>query len=414
MNAETKMGLTRYRPWRAPVARGRAGAAVLGLVVVAAVAVMLFSGLRARWDARAELDRDAREANVPTVAVIKPKAGAEATELLLPGAVQALREAPVYARTAGYLKSWNVEIGSRVKAGQVLAVIDTPEVDQQLQQARADLAAAEAAWRLAQTTAARYNALLASEAVSRQEVDERRSDVDVRKAALDAARSNVARLMRLQSFEQVRAPFDGVVTARNTDVGTLIDPGAGTGTGRELFHVAASERMRIFVNVPQVYAREVVPGVPVELTLNEYPGRRFKAAVVRTSGAFDAAAHTLLAEIDVDNGTGELLPGSYVEAHLKLKRAQRGFVVPINTLLFRAEGTQVAVVRGDQAVLVKVVVGEDFGTELSLVSGLKGDEQVIVNPADSLASGARVRVVRDKPAAPAAEPGKAAAAKSGA
>ncbi len=378
---------------------GRINALLAGAIFVAVIAVAVVAGLKPRLDARAELRKDAEDLNIPTVSVIVPKASAAAQELVLPGTIQPFLETPVYARTSGYLKAWHADIGTRVKLGEVLAEIDTPEVDAQLLQARADLATAEATHRLARITADRYAALLPSEAVSRQEADEKHGDVEVRKANLDAARFNVVRLAKLQSFKQVRAPFAGVVTGRNTDVGALIDAGAAGGSGKELFHLASTGRVRVFVNVPQSYSREAVPGVEAELGLAEFPGRRFKGLLARTSKSIDAASHTLLTELEVDNPDGELLPGAYAEVHLKIKASHRGLVVPVNTLLFRAEGTQVAVLRGEQAFLVPVVIATDYGTEVALSSGLKGDEQVILNPADSLLSGARVRLVKTPPPA---------------
>lgn len=368
-------------------------------IIVAIFASALVWGILPRLEATAALKKETQALNIPTVSVIQPKPGDAVQELVLPGNVQAFMDTPIYARTNGYLKRWYADIGAHVRAGQLLAEIDTPEVDDQLQQARADLASAKANYDLAQTTADRWLGLLKSNSVSKQETDEKLGDMQAKKAALDAAKFNVARLEKLQAFKQIYAPFGGVVTVRNTDVGALIDAGSG-GPAKELFHIAATDRMRVYVNVPQIYSRDAAPGVTAELTLQEFPDKRFKGTLVRNSRSIDAASRTLLTEIDVDNPTGELLPGAYAQVHLKLKSTNRALIVPVNTLLFRPEGVEVAVVQQDQRVgLIKVVLGRDFGTEIEVISGLNGGESVILNPADSLAAGTQVRVV--KPSTPA-------------
>ncbi|HTT41169.1 MAG TPA: efflux RND transporter periplasmic adaptor subunit [Burkholderiales bacterium] len=369
-------------------------------ILVAVFGAALVWGILPRLEATAALRKETRELNIPTVSVIQPKEGEAAQELVLPGNVQAFIDTPIYARTNGYLKRWYADIGTHVKAGQLLAEIDTPEIDDQLQQARADLAIAKANYDLAQTTAERWQGLLKSNSVSRQETDEKLGDMQAKKAALEAAKFNVARLEKLQAFKQIYAPYAGVVTARNTDVGALID--AGAAPAKELFHIASTDRMRVYVNVPQIYSQDARPGVPAELTLAEFPDRRFKGTLVRTSRAIDAASRTLLTEINVDNPTGELLPGAYAQVHFKLKLANRALVVPVNALLFRPEGVMVAVVQQDQRVgLVKVVLGRDFGTEIEVVSGLSGGESIVLNPADSLTAGTQVRVVKSSTASKA-------------
>ena len=368
-------------------------------IIVAIFASALVWGILPRLEATAALKKETQALNIPTVSVIQPKPGDAVQELVLPGNVQAFMDTPIYARTNGYLKRWYADIGAHVRAGQLLAEIDTPEVDDQLQQARADLASAKANYDLAQTTADRWLGLRKSNSVSKQETDEKLGDMQAKKAALDAAKFNVARLEKLQAFKQIYAPFGGVVTVRNTDVGALIDAGSG-GPAKELFHIAATDRMRVYVNVPQIYSRDAAPGVTAELTLQEFPDKRFNGTLVRNSRSIDAASRTLLTEIDVDNPTGELLPGAYAQVHLKLKSTNRALIVPVNTLLFRPEGVEVAVVQQDQRVgLIKVVLGRDFGTEIEVISGLNGGESVILNPADSLAAGTQVRVV--KPSTPA-------------
>src|SRR5215831_17448803 len=282
---------------------------LIGLVVVLCAGVLVF-GIMPRLEARDALKKESQSINVPVVSVTKPKTRDGSQELVLPGNIQAFIETPIYARTTGYLKRWHADIGTRVKAGQLLAEIDTPEIDDQLQQARADFATATANYQLAEKTAARWQQLLTTDSVAKQEADEKISDAQAKKAVLDGARFNVARLEKMQSFKRIYAAFAGVVTARNTDVGALIDAGS-SGTGKELFHVAAIDKLRVYVSVPQAYSRDTVPGTPAELTLGEFPDRRFPGKVVRTSNAIDAATRTMLTEVDLDNPQGELMPGAY-------------------------------------------------------------------------------------------------------
>jgi len=362
-------------------------------------------GIMPRLEARDALKKESQNLNVPTVSVTKPKPRDGAQELVLPGNIQPFIEAPIYARTTGYLKRWHVDIGARVKAGQLLAEIDTPEIDDQLQQARADFATAQANYQLAEKTAVRWRDLLQTDSVAKQETDEKLSDAQAKKAVLDGARFNVSRLEKLQAFKRIYAPFAGVITSRNTDVGALIDAGSG-GTGRELFHVASIDKLRVYVNVPQAYSRETVPGTPAELTLGEFPDRRFPGKVVRTSNAIDATTRTMLTEVDLDNPKGELMPGAYAQVHIKALSSRPALVLPINTLLFRPDGTQVALVQNDKVTLSKIVLGRDFGTEVEVVSGLDANALVIVNPSDSLTAGTPVRVITEAPKAekPAAPP----------
>jgi RND family efflux transporter MFP subunit len=363
------------------------------------VAGIVYRGISTRVRATSALRVQTQEMAVPTVSVVQPKRSASGEEIVLPGNIRPFIDAPIYARTNGYLKRWYVDIGARVKAGQLLAEIDTPEVDQQLQQARADLATAQANYQLAKTTAARYQYLLESDSVAKQDVDNAVANYEAKKAMVQSAEDNVKRLADLQSFEKIYAPFDGVITARNTDIGALIDSGSA-GPARELFHIAALRTLRVYVNVPQIYSRSAVPGVQADLTLEEFPGRRFQGRVARTAKAIDQASRTLLTEIDVDNASGELLPGAYAEVHFKVAPGTSTFTLPVNTLLFRSEGLRVGVVRDGKAVLVPVVLGRDFGTDVEVVSGLDGSESVISNPPDSLVSGGEVRV-----APPAAQGG---------
>ncbi len=373
-----------------PQARSRIGPLVGGLVLMVAAAGVAFWGLQTRARALDVATRETREMAVPTVSLVAPERGAPAQEIVLPGTIQPFTDAPIFARTTGYLKRRTVDIGAHVRAGQLLAEIDTPEIDQQLQQARADLATAEANLQLARTTAARYRDLIRSDSVSQQDLDNANGNEAARRAAGESARANMKRLEQLQAFRRIEAPFDGVITARNTEVGALIDSG---GTARELFHIAAMKRLRVFVSVPELYSRVARPGLSADLALNEFPGRRFTATLVRTANAIDLPSRTLLTEFDVDNRRGELLPGSYAEVHLKLPSAGDAYRLPISALMFRAEGLRVAVLKDPAHVaLVPVTLGRDFGSSVEVIAGLTGGEQVIDNPPDSLETGQQVRV----------------------
>ena len=358
-------------------------AGALGLGIVA--------GIRARSAADTTLRQTTTDAAISLVRVVAPKPGAAAQEILLPGTTQAFTDAPIFARTSGYVKGWYFDIGAHVKRGQLLAEIESPEVDQQLQQARADLETARANLRQAQITADRWLALLQTDSVSKQETDQAVSALNATKATVDSNAANVRRLKQLQGFERVSAPFDGVVTVRNVDIGVLINAGANT-PGRELFHLAAVHTLRVFVAVPEVYSRAARPGSSATLTLEEFPGRSFHGTLVRNASAIDLASRTLLVEVDVDNSGGELLPGAYAFVHLKLPDEIASVTLPANTLLFRAEGLQVAVVRDGQAQLVPVTIGRDYGETVEILSGLRPTDQVIVAPSDSLTSGTPVRI----------------------
>lgn len=362
-------------------------------VLAAAVGYFIYAGLHNRVAADAALAVETERTAVQTVSVVTPKSGARLQEIVLPGNVQAYSDTPIYARTNGYLKAWYFDIGSHVKQGQLLAEIETPEVGKELEQARAQLATAQASLDLAKSTADRWQGLLQSNSVSRQETDEKIATMHVQKTTFDAAQSNVRRLEDLQSFQKIYAPFDGVITARNTDVGALITAGTG-GTARELFHLSAIQRLRVFVNVPQVYASACRPGSMAAITLQEMPGRTFGAKLVRTSNAIDAAGRTLLTEFEMDNASGSVLPGAYVSVRLKLSEATRAVTVPATSLLFRGEGLRIALVRNGKAELVPIQIGRDFGTEVEVVSGLPLDALVVADPADSLTSGVKVRVTR--------------------
>ncbi len=317
--------------------------------------------------------------------------GQPSQEVVLPGNIYAYQDSPLYARTSGYLKKWYFDIGGHVKEGQLLAIIESPEIDQQLMQAKADLATAEANAGNAQIQSKRYQDLLKSNAVSKQDTDTFTTQAASTSTAVKSAFANVQRLEQLVGFEKVYAPFDGTITARDVDTGTLIDAGAN----KELFHIAAERVLRVYVNVPQIYAHDCVPGLPADLTFDEYPGRRFQGKVVRTSKAIDPVSRTLLVEVDVDNSKGELLPGAYTQVHFKIDNAKPSLIVPVSTLMFRTEGLRISVVQhGDTARLVPITIGRDDGRVVEVVSGLEPQSEVIQNPPDSLIDGEKVHIVK--------------------
>lgn len=365
------------------------------LLVVVIAALLVVFGILPRIQARTSLRQETLHLSVPTVAIVRAKRSAPVQEIVLPANVQAFSDAPIYARTNGYLKRWYVDIGTRVKAGQLLAEIDTPEVNQQLRQARADLGTSQANLSLSKITADRYAGLLKTDSVSKQESDNAAGDYEAKQAALQSAQANVKRLEELQSFQKIYAPFAGVITARNTDVGALINSGSTGGNGNELFHIAQPDKLRVYVSVPQIYSQAAKPGLTATLTLAEFPGRPFEGKLVRTANAIDPASRTLLVEIAVNNPTGQLFTGSYAEVHLKLPTPASSLILPVNTLLFRAEGLRVAIVSPDQHVELKqITLGHDFGSEVEVVAGLNGNENVIINPPDSVAEGQSVRIAQ--------------------
>jgi RND family efflux transporter MFP subunit len=374
---------------------------VAGVLVVA---VGLFAWtLVSRGMARGALAQRTAALAMPTVATTKPQHGPADEELVLPGTVQAYYEAPIYARTSGYLKMWYTDIGARVGRGQILAEIDTPEVDQELRQAQADLATARANYELAQSTNQRWKGLLSTDSVSKQDADQKASDEAAKKAALASGEANVARLRDLESFKRVVAPFDGVVTARNTDIGALIN--AGQNSGAALFRMADTRRLRIYVQVPQPYATAAVPGVVAQLGFSEHPGKTYPTQVVRTAQALDPVARTLQVELQVDNSKGELFPGSYSEVHFKLPGSADSLRLPTNALLFRAAGLQVAVIGpGHEVHLKKITTGRDFGRSVEVVAGLDPNDQVVLNPPDSIAEGVVVRIAGEPEAEVASTP----------
>jgi RND family efflux transporter MFP subunit len=371
--------------------------ALVALIVAVALGIW---GEVSRVLARAALGKETAESAIPTVVTVTAERSALGEDLVLPGAVQAIIEAPIYARTSGYLKSWQTDIGTPVTKGQLLAEIDAPEVDQQLSQAQADLATARANESLSNTTNRRWQGLLSTESVSKQDADEKSGDAAAKKAAADSAAANVARLRDLESFKRVVAPFSGVITARNTDIGALINAGQSTGT--ELFRIADTRRLRIYVGVPESFAAVTRPGLEAELRFAEHPNRSFAAKTVRTSNSLDPILRTLQVELELDNAKGEIFPGAYAEVHFKIPASAETLRLPANTVLFRAAGLQVATLDSDHRVKLKSIVqGRDFGNTIEVLSGLEPNDMVVLNPPDSITSGAQVRI-----AAPAAAPAK--------
>ncbi|HLH01151.1 MAG TPA: efflux RND transporter periplasmic adaptor subunit [Bryobacteraceae bacterium] len=365
--------------------------AILAVAGALVIGYLIWAGITARAKANQALERQTLDNAIETVAVVKPQPSEGAEEVVLPGNMQAFIDTPIWARASGYLKVWHVDIGARVKRGELLAEIESPEVDQQLAQAKATLAVASANLKLAQVTAERYNNLFKTDSVSKQDVDNAVQDAAAKTASVNADQANVARLEQMVSYEKVFAPFDGVITARNVDVGALVDADANA-PGKELFHLASNATLRVYVSVPEVYSRAAKPGVSAFLTLTEYPGRRFHGTIVRNANAIDTSSRTLLVEVDVKNPTGELLPGSYASVHLKLPEKVQALTVPANALLFRSAGLQVATVSNGTVKLVPVVLGHDYGDTVEILSGVRKDDAVVVNPSDSIVSGEKVRV----------------------
>jgi RND family efflux transporter MFP subunit len=363
----------------------------IALIVIAA---LLGSGIWSRVRARATLDAETARVAVPSVSVVSPKLTAPAEEIILPGNVQPFITSPIYSRTNGYLKKWYFDIGAHVKQGQLLAVVDTPEVDQQLQQSLSNLNTAKANLTLAEITKNRYEGLLKKNAVSQQDADNAVGTYNANKAIVDANQANVKQLQALQSFEKIYAPFDGIVTARNTDIGDLINSGSSSTARTDLFHISQPDKLRVYVNVPEEYSQGIKVGMTADLSLAEFPGRKFQGKLVRTAEAINATTRTLLIEIEVDNPSGTLLTGSYAEVHLKVATHASTLLLPVNTLLFRSEGLRAGVVKDGKVVLTALTPGRDFGNQIEIVSGLKPDDQVIINPPDSLVSGQQVQIVQ--------------------
>jgi RND family efflux transporter MFP subunit len=367
--------------------------------LIAAVVLLVFGGIvvygiLTRLGNGNTVRAETAQMAVPSVSVDSPQRSAPAQEIVLPGNVQPFISSPIYARTNGYLKSWHADIGAHVRKGQLLAVVETPEVDQQLLQSRSNLTTAQANLKLAEITKNRYQGLLATHAVAQQDADNALGTYNANKAIVEANQANVKQLETLQSFEKIYAPFDGIVTARNTDIGALINAGNSGNVKTDLFHISQPGKLRVYVNVPEQYSKAATPGLTANLTLAEFPGRKFQGNLVRTSNSINFATRTLTAEIDVDNPSGELLTGAYTEVHLKVPGQSSAYLVPVSTLIFRSQGLQLAVVKNGSVVLTPVTPGRDFGEQIEIVSGLKGDESVVISPPDSIVSGQKVQVVK--------------------
>lgn len=369
---------------------------MMPLAFGAVAAALLVVGIVPRLQASTALTSQAAAQRALSVSVIKPRNAPAVQELLLPGSVMPYADASIYARTSGYLEHWYTDIGARVKTGQTLAVIQTPELDAQLQQARADVATAQANFNYAKVSAQRWQDMLKTQSVSQQDTDTKVSDMEAKRAMLQSAQANVQRLSELVSYEKVSAPFDGVVTARNVDVGALVTAGGSPGLAAmpgELFHVEQTDTLRVFADVPQNDAPYVTPGTEVYLSVQQYPGRRFAAKVARSAGAIDPVSRTMHVEVDVDNRDGALLPGAYAQVHLALQNASPALDLPVSALLFRPNGVTVAVVDSSGKTALKTVsIGRDFGTHVEVTTGLTATDRVIDNPGDAISPGEPVQI----------------------
>lgn len=397
MQPQTKEQISTQEPQSSPAAgkQDRRGRGWLSAVAIVAVfAGLLVSGILERMHASAALRTETAVMALPTISVVSPQRAAPSQEIVLPGNVQPYVTAPIYSRTNGYLQAWYFDIGAHVKKGQLLAVIATPEVDQQLGQSRSNLSTAEANLRLAEITKDRYEGLLKTHAVAQQDVDNAVGTYNANKSIVEADQANVKQLEAMQSFERIYAPFDGIITARNTDVGALVDSGSGGGVKTDLFHLSQVDRLRVYVNVPEEYSQATTSGLAAELTLSEFPGTTFTGKLVRTSEAINLETRTLLAEVDVKNPTGKLLSGSYADVHFKVPGTISTYILPVDTLLFRKEGLRVAIVKDSKAQLLPVTPGRDFGDTIEIISGLQGNESVIVSPPDSVVNGEKVQIVQ--------------------
>jgi len=381
--------------------KSRGGAITLMIVLFVVAVILAVAGIFERLHARTKLEDQTTELAAPDVLAAPPQQGKPTEEVVLPGNIFAYVDSPIYARTNGYLKKWYFDIGAHVQKGQLLAEIESPEVDQQLAQARADLLTADANAKYAQTTSSRYQDLLKTNAVSQQDTENFTTQASATSTQVKSAQANVQRLEQLVSFEKVYAPFDGIITARGIDVGQLIDSGAT----KEMFHMAAEQILRVYVNVPQIYSLACKPGVVADLTFGEYPNRTFQGKIVRTSKSIDPASRTLLVEVDVDNRKGELVPGAYTQVHFKLSTEQPTLIIPVPTLIFRSQGLQVATVVDGKAKLVPITIGRDDGRTVEVISGLQLSDQVIQNPPDSIVDGELVHVVRPEQNSPAQQGG---------
>lgn len=368
---------------------------LVGLIVLLVAGGLIGSGIWSRVRATRKLTTETSQVAVTAVSVVSPKSESPTQEIILPGNVQPFITSPIFSRTNGYLQKWYFDIGAQVKKGQLLAVIATPEVDQQLDQSLSNLNTAKANLDLAEITKNRYQGLLKSHAVSQQDVDNAVGNFNANTAIEQAAEANVKQLQALQSFEKIYAPFDGVITARNTDIGDLINSGSNGSVKTDLFHMAQPDVLRVYVYVPEEYSQGVKVGMAAELVLAEFPGRKFQGKLVRTADAINVTTRTLEIEVDVENPTGTLFTGSYAEVHLNVPTRSSTFTLPVNTLLFRSEGLRVGIVKDGTVTLQAVTPGHDFGNAIEIVSGIQASDQVIINPPDSLVSGEKVQIAAD-------------------
>src|SRR6266851_2436199 len=381
-SGEAGIGTTKHRRWL-----------ILAIALIVTAALLAW-GIRSRIRAGRTLRTETSQVAITPVSVVSPKQTAAAQEIILPGNVEPFINSPIYSRTNGYLKQWYADIGAHVKKGQLLAVIETPEVDQQLEQSLSNLNTAKANLALSEITKNRYEGLLKTNAVSQQDADNAVGSYNANKAIVEASEANVKQLQALQSFEKIYAPFDGVVTARNTDIGDLINSGSSSGVKTDLFHIAQPGMLRVYVNVPEEYSQGVKVGMTAGLSLAEFPGRQFQGKLVRTAEAIDMTTRTLLIEIDVANPSGTLFTGSYAEVHLKVPTQASTYLLPVNTLIFRSAGLQVGTVKDGKVTLTAVTPGHDLGDQIEIVAGLKAGDQVIINPPDSIISGQQVQIVQ--------------------
>ena len=366
---------------------------LVGIVLLVLILAGVFTFLKRRSETAA-LAKETTDDAVPTVAVVKPKSEASTDELTLPGNLQAFEESPIFARTNGYLLHWTKDIGSKVKKGELLAVIDAPEVDQELSQTKAARDQVKSALGLAKISADRWANLRKSDSVSQQEADQQASNYQQAQANLAASDANVRRLEQLESFKNVYAPFSGVITRRNVDPGALINSGAGI-AGKELFDIARVDPLRVFVSVPQAYAPKMKVGNKAEITLQEFPRQKFSGTIARTADAIDPATRTLNTEVDVPNKDGKLLPGSFGQVHFATGSEVPRITIPVNAMLFRAEGAQVAIVdKDDKIQLRSITIGQDFGATLEILGGVEVNDQIVINPSDSLESGQKVKIAK--------------------
>jgi RND family efflux transporter MFP subunit len=374
-----------------PLAQASGGRRAVLFVCAAALAAAIVWGLHVRSASESAVADATQAAAILSVNVVHPVEGSKAGDLAIPGNVEAFTDTPIYSRTNGYLKKWYFDIGARVHKGDLLAEVETPEVDQQLDQSRAELERMKANAELARVTSVRWQALVAKHAVSQQEADQTSSNYIAAQAAVDASKANVGRLEQLQSYERIVAPFDGIITQRNTDIGDLIDAGSGSNNPRQLFHLDAIDKLRVYAAVPEVDSDSIHDGGTAMVTQDSDPGGKIAGTIVRNANAIDYSTRTLNVEVDVDNSKGILRPGAFVFVHFHLPAMRNAVSIPSNALLFRAQGLQVGVVRGNRVQLVPVTIGQDFGSVVEITSGLTTSDEVILDPSDSLASGMEVQ-----------------------